>query len=75
MLDGDFEVVSKPEDEFFIYTRTLDGERYAVICNFAQEQVIELPFVCDAPVLSNLGRETADGSYQAYECAVCRVKG
>lgn len=75
MLDGDFEVVSKPEDEFFIYTRTLDGERWVVICNFAQEQAIALPFACDTPLLANLNRETADGSYQPYECAVCKVKG
>ena len=74
MLDGDFEVVSRPEDEFFVYIRTLDGERWAVICNFAQEENIKLPFECDAPVLANLDRATADGVYQAYECAVCKLK-
>jgi len=74
MLDGDFEVVSRPEDEFFVYTRTLDGERYAVICNFAEAQTIELPFTCDAPLLSNLNRKKADGCYRPYECAVCKVK-
>ena len=74
MLDGKFEVISKPEDEFFIYTRTLDGEQYAVICNFADEQEIKLPFACMAPVLANLNREQADGFYHAYECSGCKVK-
>jgi len=73
LLDGDFEVLSQPEDEFFVYTRTLDGERWVVVCNFAQEENIQLPFACEAPVLSSLNRETADGVYQPYECAVCRV--
>ena len=48
-------------------------ERWAVICNFAQEQAIELPFKCEAPVLANLNRSVADGVYQPYECAVCKV--
>lgn len=72
-LDGDFAVVSRPEDECFIYTRTLGSERWCVICNFAEAQPIALPFACEAPVLSSLDRTTADGQYQPYECAVCRV--
>lgn len=56
-----------------IYTRTLNGERWAVICNFAEEQNIKLPFECGAPELSNLSRQQANGVYQPYECAVCRV--
>ena len=75
MPDGGFEVVSKPEDELFVYTRTLDGERYAVICNFADEQEIKLPFECAAPVLSTLNRQQAVGVYQPYECAVCKAVG
>ena len=74
MLDGEFKVISKPEDEYFVYTRSLDGETYAVICNFAQEQTIVLPFKCEAPVLASLDRTTADGAYQPYDCAVCKVK-
>jgi len=74
MLDGEFKVISKPEDEFFVYTRTFGSEKYAVICNFADEKQIALPFECDAPVLANLDRQTAGGVYQPYECAVCKIK-
>lgn len=72
-LDGDVTVLSKPENEYFIYARTLNGEQWIVICNFAQEQTIKLPIPCDAPILSNLNRTCADGLYHPYECAVCRV--
>ena len=71
-LEGRFEVISIPEDECFIFTRTLRQERWAVVCNFAQDTVIELPFDGEV-VLSNLGRMDARGVYQAYECAVIRV--
>ncbi len=71
-LDGCFRVISAPEDECFIYTRTLGMEKWAVVCNFAQETAIALPFNGEV-VLSNLGRTDASGTYQAYECAVIRV--
>lgn len=74
LLDGEFKVISRPEDDFFVYTRTHEGEAWAVICNFAQEQEIRLPFACEAPALSNLGRESAEGAYRPYECAVCRIR-
>ena len=73
-LDGDLEVVSKPEDSFFVYLRTLGGEQWAVVCNFEEEQTIRLPFECEPPALANLGRKTADGTYSPYECAAARVK-
>ena len=73
-LDGDLEVVSKPEDDYFVYTRTLGDEKWVVVCNFEKEQSIELPFECEAPALANLGRKTADGAYAAYECAAARVR-
>ena len=71
-LDGSFEVISGPEEECFIFTRTLGQEQWAVVCNFAQETVIELPFDGEV-VLSNLGRIDVSGIYQEYECAVIRV--
>ena len=73
-LDGKFEVVSRPEDDFFVYTRAWGDQAWAVICNFAHAQEIRLPFACEAPALSNLGRESAEGMYGPYECAVCRIK-
>lgn len=71
-LDGSFEAVSAPEDGYFIFTRTLGQEKWAVVCNFAQETTFELPF--DGKViLSNFERVEASGKYQAYECAVIRT--
>lgn len=72
-LDGDFAVISKPDDDCFIYTRTLEDDKWAVICNFEKAQAITLPFECEDPVLANLGRKTAAGAYKPYECAVARV--
>ena len=73
-LDGTYTTISKPEDDCFIYTRSWEGETWAVICNFDKAQEITLPFECDAPALTNLNRMTAGGLYRPYECAVCRVR-
>ena len=73
-LDGTFENLSGPEDEHFIYTRTLDGDKWVVVCNFAREQRIELPFACGEAALSSRGRREANGVYAPYECAVFHVK-
>ena len=73
--DGEVKVISKPEDEYFIYTRELGGEKWAIICNFEKDQDIELPFECEAPAVANLDRRTADGSYSPYECSVSRILG
>lgn len=72
-LDGDLEVISTPEDDYFVYTRTLGDEKWAVVCNFEKPQDICLPFDCEAPELANLGRQSAGGAYAPYECAVARV--
>nr|MCR5538763.1 hypothetical protein [Lachnospiraceae bacterium] len=85
-LDGDAEVISASEDDCFIYTRTLPstgvstdagtldrGETWVVICNFGAERVIALPYECEPPALTNLGRASADGVYAPYECAAARV--
>ena len=71
-LEDDFEVLSSQEDDFFIYTRAAGGEKWVVVCNFEKEQVIDLPFGCEKPALSNLGRKTADGRYLPYECAAAK---
>lgn len=71
--DGSVEVISSPEDGCFIYTRSTDEEKWVVICNFENEQDIELPFDCEPPALANLGRKTASGHYISYECAAARI--
>lgn len=72
--DGSFKVISAPEDDYFIYTRSLGDEKWAVICNFESAQEIELPFECEEPALANLGRKEAAGAYAPYECAAARIK-
>ena len=71
---GSFEVISSPEDDCFIYIRSVDGEKWVVICNFENEKTIETPFDCEPPVLTNLGRSTVSGEYLPYECAVSKLK-
>lgn len=72
-LDGDVDVVSGPEDGFFIYTRTLGSEKWVVVCNFEETRDINMPFECEEPVLSNLGRKAVSGTYSPYECSVAKV--
>ncbi len=68
---GDFKVMSKPEDNFFVYERSLDGEVYAVVCNFEKESQFELPR--GEVVLSNYCRSSDDKSpFAPYETAVYR---
>ena len=71
---GDVEVFSKPEDDFFVYTRSLGDSKWVVVCNFETLQNIELPFECETPVLANMNRATASGCYVPYECAAAKVK-
>ena len=72
-LDGSLEILSRPEDDFFIFTRTLGSDRWVVVCNFEKETEIRLPFRCETPVLANLGRRSAEGTYLPYECAASKV--
>ena len=74
-LDGDLEVISKPEDDFFVFTRGLDGKKWVVVCNFEKKSDIKLPFECEAVTLGNLGRINISGNYAPYECAIAEVKG
>ena len=71
---GDIEIVSKPEDNFFVFVRRLGRSEWAVVCNFEAQQSIELPFECETPVLANMNKETASGNYAPYECTVSKVK-
>jgi glycosidase len=72
-LDGSLDVISKPGDDFFIYTRALGDSRWAVVCNFKDHRDISLPFKCKVPALANLGRDRADGVYAPYECSISEI--
>ena len=69
ILYGDFELVSKQEDGNFIFTRTYEGKRFIVICNFEEES--EISVETDGKIiLSNYGRDTVSGTYRPYEVAI-----
>ncbi len=72
LTEGELEVLSHPEDDYFAYTRTLDGDKILIVCNFEKEQDISLPTAGTA-LLANLGRKDVSGNYAPYECAVFRV--
>ena len=84
---GCFTVLSKPEDNYFVFTRELDGEKFTIFCNFEQDAVITIGDVTDSAaaerpvrgelVLSNytLDREKNEavyGRFKPYEIAVFR---
>ena len=73
-LDGVVQVLSAPEDDCFVFTRSAGSETWAVICNFENPRQISLPFPCDPPALANLGRKTAEGVYAPYECAAAKAR-
>ena len=73
-ITGDLQIISSPEDPYFVFTRSESGKQWVVVCNFETKQEICLPFACEAPVLSNLDRTEINGTYSPYECAAALVK-
>ena len=73
-ITGELQIISSPEDPYFIFTRSESGKQWVVVCNFETKQEISLPFACEAPVLSNLDRTEINGTYSPYECAAALVK-
>ncbi len=71
---GNFRVLSREEDPFFVYERTHGETQYVVVCNFESESKISVPQ--GKVVLSNCRRETGDiRAFHPYEAAVYLVKG
>jgi len=71
---GDFADLS-PNEDCFVYLRSLGEERYLVVCNFEKEQQIELSDFCGELVLSNYAQETEKTTrlYRPYEAAIYRL--
>ncbi len=68
---GGFKQLNTPDDDFFLYERELDGEKYTVLCNFDKESQIAIPR--GELVLSNYNRTADDtNSFRPYELAVYR---
>ena len=74
VTEGDFLVISKEEDPFFAYTRTLGEESFLVVCNFEERTEIQLSLQGKVR-LANLERTAVSGIYQPYECAVFQITG
>ena len=72
LLYGDFELLSKQEDNCFVFAREYEGRKFIVVCNFEQESEIELG-VDGEIVLSNYGRKTLDSRFAPYEVAVIKL--
>ncbi len=70
---GSFRMLNSPDDNCFVYERTLGNETYLVVCNFEHESRIDIP-TADL-VLTNYQRDAADtGVFRPYEAAVYRLK-
>ena len=74
---GSFTVVSKPEDDYFVFIRELGKEKFKVICNFEKDAVIGVEGMQGKLVLSNYAMggmvsEPACGRLRPYEIAVFR---
>ena len=68
---GVTEVLSAEEDNFFVFSRTLDGRVFTVVCNFEQPSAIEGAKSFGEEVLHNyLDRKPGDTAFRPYEIAV-----
>lgn len=74
LLQGKFTVISHKDDDYFAYLRSYEHDTWFIVCNFANEQEITLPFPCTSVQLSNTERSTMNGIYVPYECAVGQIK-
>ena len=71
VLYGNFTVLSKPEDDFFIYAREYEGKRFIVICNF--ENTSEITVETNGNILlGNYNRTAVSGTYRPYEVAIIK---
>lgn len=69
VIYGDFTVLSKPEDKYFVFERTLNDEIIRVICNFEQPSEIAVPK--GEILLSNYQNMTFD--FAPYEIRVIKL--
>ncbi len=68
---GVTEVLSAEEDNFFIFTRTLDDRVFTVVCNFEQPSAIEDSKGFGSEILHNyLDRKAGNAAFRPYEIAV-----
>ncbi len=69
---GSYEDLTDGRNGLYIYSRTLDNEKYVVVCNFDKESDVDFPGNAQI-LLSNNCRTEANGTYQPYECAIIKM--
>lgn len=71
ILFGDFELLSKPDDDYFAFTRTYEGKTVTVICNFEKTSQINIPNFNGKILLSNYSdRQNCCEKFRPYEAAI-----
>lgn len=66
---GTFETLSNPNDNYFVYARTLGNDKFTVVCNF--EESSSICGIGGEKVLSNYADSDAEnGNFKPYEIAV-----
>lgn len=72
---GTFTVVSKPEDEYFIYARTYESDTFTVICNFDKPTCLKEISSFGVPVLYNYqDYHLKNETLRPYEVVVLKNK-
>jgi oligo-1,6-glucosidase len=69
---GRFDVLSRPEDNFFAYKRSLGEEKFTVVCNFESPAEIVCGGMDGTPVLTNCGMKAGERHFPPYGVAVYR---
>ncbi|MBQ9083990.1 MAG: hypothetical protein IJY28_10950, partial [Clostridia bacterium] len=69
---GTFDVLSRKEDNFFAYERSLGEEKFTVVCNFEVPSEINCPGMTGAPVLTNCNMQAGEHRFPLYGVAVYR---
>lgn len=75
IMHGNFKEITGKNKNCFIYERTLDDNKFIVVCNFENSNEITLNIERATLVMSNYFLKTrkVDGKYQPYELAVYKI--
>ena len=79
MVYGHYDLLEPEHDSLYVYTRSLDGQKLLVICNFTKEQIsYEVPaeFGGAQILIGNYERDKAEGTIELkpYEAMVIKCK-
>ena len=71
ILFGDFELLSKPDDNYFVFNRTYEGKTVTVICNFEKTSQIDIPNIRGKILLANYSdRQNCCETFRPYEAVI-----